>query len=229
MLMVAGFGDDSSMFQPLFDTPLARAFKLLPINLPGFGAPPLPVPATLDALAGWLAVAIADTGATLLMGHSIASVIASLAAHKSVGQIETIISLEGNLTAKDAYFSATAARYDSADDFLAGFLPKLDQKATDNPILARYAHVVRRADAQALWALGCDVAKFSHIAHPGDLLRDCARAIYCYNPDNCADVSIAWLNSQPIDRILLEGASHWPSLDVPDQLSDKLLELFARG
>ena len=51
ILLIAGFGDNASMFDNLNGTPLAARYRLEPLNLPGFGAPPLATETTLDALA----------------------------------------------------------------------------------------------------------------------------------------------------------------------------------
>ena len=43
ILLIAGFGDNASMFAGLHETALADAYHLLPFDLPGFGSPTLDI------------------------------------------------------------------------------------------------------------------------------------------------------------------------------------------
>lgn len=225
LILLAGFGDGGEMFAPLQDTPLAEHYRLLPLDLPGFaGEPALPGPTTLEALAEVVHEVAVREDARTLVAHSVASIIASLAAGRADSPVETIVSLEGNLTAEDAYFSGTAADYDDAEAFKTAFLARLDKMAEMQPVVRRYAETVRRADPRALWELGRDARRFSEIHIPGDVLRGAAEAIYVHNRDNCAPTSLAWLARSGMRAVILDGASHWPSVDQPELLAQKILE-----
>lgn len=229
MLMVAGFGDDASMFAPVLNTELAEKFHLLPLNLPGFGAPPLPAPTTLEQLADVVANAAREYDAELIMAHSVASITASLAARRNDCPIRTIVSLEGNITAEDAYFSGAAADYDGPEAFRVAFLARLDVMAVKSPIIRRYRNVVSHADPRTLWELGCDARAFSNSKRPGEVLRAAAEVLYLYNPDNCPQETLDWLSHNPIRRAVLTNASHWASVDQPHLLSDRILAAFLAG
>jgi pimeloyl-ACP methyl ester carboxylesterase len=224
MLLIAGFGDDASMYSSFGNTPLAETYRLLPLNLPGFGAPALEERTSLDALGRVVADAAKAADATVVVAHSVASIIASLAAQLPDCPLNTILSLEGNLTAEDAYFSGTAANYDSPVDFRAAFLERLDKMAADNPVIARYRERVSQADPPALWQLGSDARRFSDRNIPGEVLSKAAQVTYFYNPDNCPEATLRWLDDNPMDRVLLEGASHWPSVDQPHMLAERISE-----
>lgn len=223
MLMIAGFGDDSSMFAPLLETDLAQHFRLVPLDLPGFGAPRLPQRTTLEALAGFVAAAAREHGARSIVAHSVASIIASLAAGQADCPLRTIMSLEGNITAQDAYFSGTAADHDSPEAFRTAFLGRLDEMAAEAPVVRRYRDVVSRADPTALWELGCDARAFSNTHVPGEALRASAEVCYLYNPDNCPRATLDWLARNPMRHAVLMNATHWASVDAPNLLSQKML------
>jgi len=224
MVLIAGFGDDASMYAPLAHTPLADAFELVPMDLPGFGAPALYGVTSLEALADAVAVRAAAVKATVIVAHSVASIIASLAARKPGSPISTIVSLEGNITADDAYFSGTAADYESPESFREAFLDRLAGMAETDPIIARYRDRVVKADPLALWQLGCDARRFSDIHVPGELLQEAAHVCYFYNPENCPDSTVTWLESARFERSLLPGASHWPTIDQPELLAARMLD-----
>ena len=225
ILFLPGFGDDSSMFIPLADTEMAYRHRLVMVDLPGFGnAAPLKVPTTLEALAE-VVHDLADKERTqIVVAHSVASIIASLAARRSPSFIETIISLEGNLTADDAYYSGTAADFDIAADFQRSFLARLDELAKNQQIFARYRSVIARANPVAMWELGCDARKFSATNVPGDVLVETSRVCYLYNPVNCPKASLEWLQSHPIPRLRMDGPTHWASVDQPCLVARKILE-----
>lgn len=223
MLLIAGFGDDVSMYAPLAHTPLADAFDLVPMDLPGFGAPALYRTTSLEALADAVAKRAAAVTANVIVAHSVASIIASLAARRAGCPLTTIVSLEGNITPDDAYFSGTAADFEDPESFRVALLGRLAVMAEADPIMARYREKVVKADPLALWQLGCDARHFSGTHVPGNLLQEAARVIYVYNPDNCPDSTVAWLEEAPFERILLPGASHWPTIDQPEVLASRML------
>lgn len=211
------------MFESLSHTVLADAITLRPTNLPGFGAPPLRSQASLTALAGFVAATASETGSEVVVAHSVASIIASLAAGVAGSPITTILSLEGNLTAADAYFSGTAADYDDPGSFREAFLPRLEEMSRVDPIIDRYRDAVADADPLALWQLGKDARRFSDANHPGEVLRAAADVTYFYNPANCPQSTLDWLRDNPLKRMLLPGASHWPTIDQPEQLAQKMM------
>lgn len=208
------------MFDPLVQTSRGDHIQYQPLNLPGFGAPPLTEAKTsLEALATVLLEAVTKLGTDTVLAHSVSSIIASLAARRPNSPVRSILSLEGNLTPDDAYFSGTAANYSNAVDFRTAFLGRLDEIAKADPIIARYRGIVERADARALWELGCDAHRFSQTHSPGQWLAAAPHAAYFFNPKNVPEASLAWLGDHPMPRFELSNASHWASLDQPDQLA----------
>ncbi len=222
LIMIAGFGDNASMFDRLLTTPLAHKYALIPYNLPGFGAPSLEGETTIEALAEALAKEARRSGAKIVLAHSVASIIASIALHKD-SPLEMILSLEGNITADDAYFSGTAADYDDPATFRTAFLTRLAEKARGSSIFGRYHDNVAKADPEALWQLGRDAQRFSEAQHPGESLVASGKVSYLYDDPNCPDSTLDWLHSHDIDKRRLVGASHWPSIDAPDLLSTECM------
>ena len=117
MLCIAGFGDNSSMFENLLATTLAERYELLPLDLPGCGRESQLHLTSLETLADYVLQHVSAFGVKFILAHSVASIIATLVAEKSNGAIQKIYSLEGNLTPADAYFSGTAAEFDHAEAF----------------------------------------------------------------------------------------------------------------
>lgn len=230
ILCTAGFGDDASVFEPLTKINISGPVPLVPMDLPGFGAPRVRGQATsIEALAQVLNDRASALQADTILAHSVASIIASVAATQSGSPIKLILSLEGNLTPEDAYFSGTAAQYTSPEAFRAAFLTRLDQMIPDTPVIARYRAVVEKADPNALWELGCDAHAFSSQHCPGTVLKQAARAVYLFNPDNLPESSLAWLETHDLEREVLPGATHWASVDQPELLLEKIVKAISRS
>jgi pimeloyl-ACP methyl ester carboxylesterase len=227
ILLVPGFGDDAGVYAPLMSTRFAQTHRLVPLVLPGFGALPLRGPTTLRRLARFVDERARKFKTRLVIAHSATSIIASLAAQRRGSPLDTILALEGNLTADDAYFSGAAANYAKPQDFKAAFLTRLDAMAKDAPAIGRYRQAVARSDATALWELGCDVAGFSSTCDPGDLLLRVRRAVYLYNPDNVPAASRAWLKRSRLEQVRLRNASHWKVFEQPDLLAAALFAVLA--
>ncbi|MEO1044191.1 MAG: alpha/beta hydrolase [Pseudomonadota bacterium] len=222
IVAIAGFGDNAGMFTPLLTTHLAQSYRLVPLDLPGFGAPKMRGITTLAALAEYVSDQAREQQADIVLAHSVASIIASLAAARKDSRITTILSIEGNLTPEDGYFSGLAADYPTPAVFREAFLEKLDAMARDELVIARYRDNVALADPDALWELGNDSRAFSAKHMPGNVLITSADIAYLYNPDNCPAASLAWLDKHPVRRHVLPGASHWPSVTQPDMLADAI-------
>ena len=230
MICIAGFGDNGSMYHPLLTTALAGRLDIVALDLPGFGKPAGQTVTTLNSLADVVDAEARNRGAEVVLAHSVASLIASIAASKPNSPIRIIVSLEGNLTEEDAYFSGTAADFDDADSFYDAFLKRLDVLATEEPIIARYRSEVAKADPVALWELGRDARRYSMEHVPGDNLIKSTDVVYVYNPANLPKTSLEWLDSNEVRQVQLDNASHWVSIDQPDRLAEVLTaELTQRG
>ena len=97
--------------------------------------------------------------------------------------------------------------------------------AKEAPIIRRYRQSVSQAEPLALWQLGIDARRFSSDCVPGDVLNAAARVVYLYNPQNCPDSTLQWLDDSKMERIVMENATHWASVDQPGMLADKIVEV----
>ncbi len=229
IVFVSCFGDNGSMYEALADTVLGETYGLVVTDLPGFGeAPPEATPLDLERSAVLIAEIIERFDARIVVAHSLGSITASLAATMTAPQVHTVISIEGNLTPADAYFSGSAAEYATPEDFRASFLARLDNMAPDSEVVARYRTQVAQADPGALWQLGCDAHRFSATRSPGQVLMEAApRVHYLYNPDNTPPETLAWLEIHDLPRSLLPNASHWKMVDQPELLADTILDVLS--
>ncbi|MBL6958937.1 MAG: alpha/beta hydrolase [Rhodospirillales bacterium] len=227
-----GFADCGAAFAHLFETPLGRRVRMMAPDLPGFGASPR----------GDHGGTIADHVATLLglieeetpdmkiglVGHSVGSVIAAEAARQLGPRCAGMFSIEGNLTADDAYFSGQAVDYENAADFKNLFTNKIWERSADSIILRLYHGGLMQADAGAMWTFGRDVKSYSRDDQPGHVLKalDCP-VHYFWCADNTPETTQKFLRDHALPNTEVTGTSHWPMLDAPDKVG-ACLELFFR-
>lgn len=228
-----GFADSGDMFRPLFDTELADRYRLLAVDLPGFGASPGresvgTISEHAEALAALLDKAAPD-GRIGLVGHSVASPIAVETVARLAKPPLGLVSIEGNLTAEDAYFSGLAADYESPSAFKAAFLERVWEMARTQPILRRYHAGAVMADARAMWHLGRDAKRVSVGDRPGQALAAVSVPIlYYWSPDNTAEATRDWIAASGIANRQFSGSSHWPSVDQPEDTAEVIMAFFDR-
>jgi hypothetical protein len=105
----------------------------------------------------------------VLVGHSLASIIATRAAQLLDCSPTLLISIEGNLTPADAYFSGQAARFDGPEAVHAWFQAKIVEMAKHDEVVRQYSCRFEFADPKTLWTLGRSVLGYPS---PGnDLVR----------------------------------------------------------
>lgn len=109
LILLHAFADSSQAFIPLFAMPLADRFRLVAVDLAGFGAsPPSDNVHTIAEHAEAVAALVASLptrGPVGLVAHSVTSMIAVEAVPRLSTPFAGLFSIEGNLTAQDAYFS----------------------------------------------------------------------------------------------------------------------------
>jgi pimeloyl-ACP methyl ester carboxylesterase len=211
------FGDAHDAFAGAFSSPLAARARLLALDLPGHGdSPPMPGGLTVkEAAVAWCELIERFSAARpiVLVAHSMAAMIACSAAGLLKRPPQLVVSVEGNLTAGDAYLTGQAARFDDPDAFHAHFKRSILELAAGEESLRRYAENVRRADATTLWILGRSVAAYPA---PGeDFRRLACPTRYYWDPQSVGQPSTAFIAAHGLRERTFPGLGHWPMIRSP--------------
>jgi pimeloyl-ACP methyl ester carboxylesterase len=228
--LVHALGDSSQAFRPLFDTELARRHALVAPDWPAAAGP---VPRDLDDLAAWLAGQIEQrsaAGPIGLVGHSLGAAVAVRAASR-LRNVVGLVSIEGNLTAADAYLSGLAADFEAPEAYVRHLLHFVQSLADDaggagRDALLRYHASLGRSAPEPLWRIGRAAKAASRDDGLGQEYRALAvRRLYYWSADNTPAETQAFIRRQGLEAAAFKGG-HWPMVEQPEATARRLLQFF---
>jgi pimeloyl-ACP methyl ester carboxylesterase len=222
VIAIHGFADDSTAFTSLAKTPLTKAVRLVLCDLPGFGKSPRQGDARISDLAAFvlrLADALSPIAPVGLIAHSVGSTIGVEAAHRRPDRIRAILSIEGNLTPPDAYFSGKAAKFNDANSFKAQFCYEIAEMAKRHRTMRRYRNVIKLADAVSMWELGQDAARLGVGNRFGTDYHRLAdhriETLYLWGRHNTPIETARFIDENQLPSYEFSQSGHWKSVDAP--------------
>lgn len=227
LICLAGYADNGTMFLPLFQSTLARKYRLMTIDLPGTGGSPANSEVrTIKQYAKHIASIIKKQRIFYpgIIGHSIASAIGVEIASQTA--LSGFFSIEGNLTEQDAYFTGRASKYNTYQEFWTEQRMEAKAASIDNPILSRYYAAATFADPETTWHLGRDAVEQSKDNGLGKkfLIADCPTH-YFWSEDNTPEETKNFIKEHNISNSTYTG-SHWPTLDRTDKTASTIESFF---
>lgn len=177
----------------------------------------------MEGFAGRIAAIVRRSwpGPVTLVGHSLGSVLAVRAAQKLDRQCAAVVSIEGNLTAQDGYFSGRAARHDDPSAFKDVLTGQVRRLVEDGRAPASYARSVAAADAYSMWTLGRDADRHSAAEDFGQefaALR--CPAVYLWSQTTTPPATRDYLVENRLTHQQLTIEHHWPWTICPDTVAD---------
>jgi pimeloyl-ACP methyl ester carboxylesterase len=137
IFIIHGFGESGLSFANALESVIAKQNNIWITDLPGFGASPYQNSFTsIEDYLTHLITLIKTTATTqniFLIGHSFGAVIATILCEKLANSVKGFVSIEGNLTQADSYFSGWAGQYDDGIKFQQDFKKLLFDKAKTIP------------------------------------------------------------------------------------------------
>jgi pimeloyl-ACP methyl ester carboxylesterase len=229
---VHGFADSGLAFREILESNLADEFGLYAPDLPGFGASPAhdgirTIDQFTEAVIG-LIETLSPNRPIGLIGHSVGAIIAVEAAHRLGGRCCGLVSIEGNMTADDAYFSGRAPEFDDPSAFKARLSELVWKRSLDDPVLRRYHASVLMAAAPTMWSFGRDVGRYSVGDHAGHRYRALpAPTLYCWSPSTAPEATLRFVETHHVANREFAGAGHWPMLDATEEVVAALRDFFS--
>jgi len=214
VICVPAWADTVESWQPLVAALSSYGHEVSVIELPGFGmAPPPALPVDIASAADRVVSVVRQCWGqpVFLVGHSLGSIVAVRAAHQLMDGCVALVSLEGNLTAEDAYFSGRTTRYDDAVTFKNDFCAAIHELVAAGCAPASYARAVQAADATCMWRLGRDVAaRGSDDTFGREFRRLTIPRRYLWATSTTPAASRDYLREHELPNVRLTMEHHWP-------------------
>jgi pimeloyl-ACP methyl ester carboxylesterase len=212
-----GFGKSQLCFGEAFNHPIARAVRLITFDLPGLGSSPAPLEglAVKDCAELWcnLISNVSSSRRGVLVAHSMAGIIATETAKLLDPLPALVVSVEGNLTLADAYYSGQAARYETCEAFYAAFVQSIAELASKGEVPDGYLPCLKLADPYALWTLGRSIVSYTQPGREYASLS-CSTIHYWDFASTSPDSREFLLHNNLVQR-RFDGLGHWPMLTSP--------------
>jgi pimeloyl-ACP methyl ester carboxylesterase len=218
VVCLPAFADTVRSWHPLVSA-LSDRCEVVVVELPGLSRPGrLPGRPTVTDIANLTAGIVRRVWATpvTVVGHSLGSAVAVRAAQQLDGQCQAIVSIEGNLTAHDAFLTGQAAGHDDPVEFKASLAVQIDTLVAAGEAPASFAESVRAADAATMWALGRDVALQSRDDGFGhEFVQLTCPSLYLWSRATTPQPSQDFLRAHAVPHHELGIAHHWPWIVDP--------------
>jgi len=234
-----------SLDEPALVAPL-HPHPVLAVPLLGYGvnAGIDPAAITLPAQAEHVASVLRaqfNAGPVHLVGHSVGGVVAALLAHQHPELVAALVSVEGNFTLKDAFWSASVGRMSQADAdaMLDGFradpaawLARSGIEPTPDHV-AVAARWLANQPASTLCAMGRSVVETTGVASYEELLR----VVFARMPVHLVagersragwDVP-GWAEQQAASSNVVPATGHMMMLEDPDGFGYVVLRAIGRA
>lgn len=232
--LVHAFGDSSSVFGALLQSSLASEFELLAPDWPGAGAAPTDAQTSdLDVVAEWLARTIdreTPSGRVGLVGHSLGAAM-TVRVVSRLRRVVGLFSIEGNLTAADAYLSGLAAAFETPEDYRRHLLARVGAMAQAaapgrGDALWHYQRSLGVWRPETLWRIGRSAAAASSLDALGEEYRALPiPTVYYWSRENTPGETREYLQKHGLRNVEFAGA-HWPMIEQPQATADTIAAFF---
>jgi len=211
------FADSCLSYRQAFESQLSEHARIFVYDPPGHGAsPPRPKGLTITEGAHLWCELIAHFSRSrdvVLVGHSMAGVIASRTAARLQRLPVLVIGVEANLTRADAYFTGLAAQFDEPAAFQASLRTKILRMAQRDEVVHRFACSLELADPMTLWRLGRSV--FAQ-KDPGAAFRSlrCPK-IHYWDAIGASQDTRDYIARYGLPQRRLDRLGHWCMVNAP--------------
>lgn len=226
LVCVPAFADSYESWVPLVEA-LSEHCQIAIIELPGLGNPrAMSTEASVTGLSTLVADVVRHYWRTpvTLVGHSLGAALAARAAQELGRRCRGLVSIEGNLTVDDGYFTGQAADHSEPSAFHRSLLGQIEGLGARGTVPASFVDAWRRSDAPSMWALARDAGR---LAVDGRLEADFATSacprLYLWSQASTPSSTQALLRERQIPNHRLSIGHHWPWQVAPALVGGVLL------
>lgn len=219
---IHGFGDSGLAWAEAFATGLAQKYNLFVPDMPGFGVSPFaPNCTTIEAQAHKLVQIIEKVSSATpiaIVAHSIGGLIATRLCRQLGSRVAGYVSVEGNLTEADSYFSGKVLQYQNPRVFHQAFKQEIFAKADASDAYRRYYNSLSFAQPEAL--VGWGTSSVPHVKNNAcgkDFKALTCPKVYLWGSQDTPPETQAFIHQQNIPNKQFEDAGHWHMIENPER------------
>jgi len=225
--LIHGFGESGLSFREAFDSKLSDSFNLFVPDIPGFGASPMqPGLTSLQDSTDCLEKLINETSKgkqIYIVAHSLGGVIGTWICQRLGPQVQKFVSIEGNMTTADAFFSGLAKDFDEPSDFHSLLIEKVISRLGNDESMHRYYASIRFSNPESLWNWGKTGAEATGEIKAGEEFNGLTcNKIYLWGDKSTPEQTKQFLAKNKVPNYCFLGSGHWPMIDATQDFYEKI-------
>ena len=216
--LIHALGSSARQWNDVAASPRLAGYAKTAPDLPGSGDEPSRPGVTLAQLAREIASEIGSSSRrTVLVGHSLGGVLATLVAEQRPRELVAVVNVEGNLTLADCTASAAAV---SAPDFAVWLDRLVEICATGTEPFRRLSTWLRTCDPTTFLEFSRELVRLSTDAAIGNRYASLSLpCLYLRGDNGFPAESIAFIKQHSLRERVIPGASHLLPWERPEEVS----------
>jgi len=228
--LIHPFGESGLCYREAFESKLKNKFNIFVPDLPGFGVSPNNgTPLSIQQLTEKLKELInkiSPNSNLYIVAHSVSGIIGTSLCKYFGEKINGYVSIEGNLTTKDSYYSSLPI-HNSKEDFYRKYLTSVIKNSVSREDFRRYLASIYFADIDSLFEWGKSTEKIISENKPGIefLVLKCPK-VYIWGDKDTPVETQKFIEEKKIPNIFLKGVGHWPMIEVSEKFYNLVNDFF---
>ena len=210
-----GFGDSGLAYQEVFDAPIQEAFNIYVVDLPGFGVSPiqenyLSIKDQASLLTTIIKEETLNQQAVNIVAHSLGALIGTWVSQNLPGKVNYYLSIEGNLTEADSYFSSKPLEYETAEAFSQAFEKEVFELGKSQGRFKRYFSSLKLANPEGMrnWSITSqEHIKTNKCGYEFKALQ--CKKLYIWGDKDTPQATQDFIQKHQLPNRLYPGIGHW--------------------
>ncbi len=231
--LIHPFGESGLCYSEVFKSKLVENYNIFIPDLPGFGVTPnYGNPLTVDGLFEKLKQLIENISKTdnlHIVAHSVSGILGTRLSKYLREKIKLYISVEGNLTTADSYYSSLPIHHDK-DEFYKIFTNSVFENVKSRDDFKRYSASIQFANIDSLYEWGKSTKDYIKDNLPGKefMELECPK-IYIWGDKDTPKETQEFIAENNIPNVFLKSIGHWPMIEIPEQFYDLVSKFIANA
>ncbi len=230
-----GFADSGLAYKEVFESSINGHFNIYVVDLPGFGVSPLnPTCIGIKQQAELLSKVIlketSQQDKVNIIAHSLGALIGTWVCQTLTNKINCYVSIEGNLTEADSYFSSKPLKFDTAQEFATSFQKEIFEIAKKDDRFKRYYSSIRFANPEAMRNWGFSSQEHIKGNKCGYEFKDLpGKKLYIWGDVDTPEETRDFIKTHEIPHQMYPGIGHWHMIENAGEFYSDINRIIKTG